>query len=34
VEIGVGVELARNEVVEFPGAAGKDKGQAVDEGVD
>lgn len=34
MEIGVGVELARDQVVQLPGARGKDKGQAVDDGVD
>jgi hypothetical protein len=34
VEVGVGVELARDEVVEVARARGKDKRQAVDVGVD
>lgn len=34
VEVGIGVELARDEVVEVALARGKDKRQAVDVGVD
>jgi hypothetical protein len=34
VEVGVGVELARDEIVEVALARGKDKRQAMDVGVD
>jgi hypothetical protein len=34
VEVGIGVELAGDEVVKLSGAVGKDKSQAVDAGVD